>query len=200
MLDRLGAFLSGLAVVFSWSTFSLMMIGIVVGLMVGTLPGLGGPTTLALMSPFIFKMNAVEVFAVLVGMSAASSTTEDITSILFRVSCEPTTAATIVDGHPMAKIRSSAQRRGSAERANLRGPWLHARDLWFRPDIGHSPLYVQPTVSVGWDRPDAGHHRAFCFSGDHRALHIPFPPGFPFFWFDGASLPGLDLRYPENAC
>jgi len=53
--------------------------------MVGILPGLGGPTTLALMLPFVFKMNAVQAFAFLLGMSAVTNTTGDITSILFGV-------------------------------------------------------------------------------------------------------------------
>ena len=121
MLDMLGAFLSGLAVVFSWSTFSLMMIGIVVGFMVGILPGLGGPTTLALMLPFIFKMNAVEAFAFLLGMSAVTNTTGDITSILFGVPGEPTTAATIVDGHPMAKKGEAGRALGAALMSSLIG-------------------------------------------------------------------------------
>lgn len=70
MLEMLGAVVSGLAAVFSWSTFSLMMIGIVVGIMFAILPGLRGPTTLALMLPFFFKINAVAAFVFFIGMSA----------------------------------------------------------------------------------------------------------------------------------
>ena len=121
MLDMLGAFLSGLTVVFSWTTFSLMMIGIVVGFIVGILPGLGGPTTMALMLPFIFKMKAVEAFAFLLGMSAVTNTTGDITSILFGVPGEPTTAATIVDGHPMAKKGEAGRALGAALMSSLIG-------------------------------------------------------------------------------
>ena len=59
-----------------------MLVGIAIGFVVGILPGLGGPTTLALMLPFIFKMQAVEAFAFLLGMAAVTATTGDITSIL----------------------------------------------------------------------------------------------------------------------
>ena len=65
MLETLNALISGFFQVFSWSTFSLMCIGIAVGFVVGILPGLGGPTALALMLPFIFKMSATEAFAFL---------------------------------------------------------------------------------------------------------------------------------------
>ncbi|MBI2089206.1 MAG: tripartite tricarboxylate transporter permease, partial [Deltaproteobacteria bacterium] len=97
MVEFATAFVSGFYQLFTWSTFSLMLIGIAVGFVVGILPGLGGPTTLALMLPFIFKMTAVEAFAFLLGMSAVTATTGDITSILFGVPGEPITASTIVD-------------------------------------------------------------------------------------------------------
>ena len=99
MVEMFSALSSGLVQVFNWSTFSLMMIGIAVGFVVGILPGLGGPTAMALMLPFVFKMNAVEAFAFLLGMTAVTATTGDITSVLFGVPGEPTTASTIVDGH-----------------------------------------------------------------------------------------------------
>jgi TctA family transporter len=81
-MDMVSALFSGLVQVFNWSTFSLMMVGIAVGFVVGILPGLGGPTAMALMLPFVFKMNAVEAFAFLLGMTAVTATTGDITSVL----------------------------------------------------------------------------------------------------------------------
>ena len=80
-----------------------MLLGMALGFVVGLLPGLGGPTTLALMLPFVFKMTPIEAFAFLLGMLSVTATTGDITSILFGISGEPTTAATIVDGHAMAR-------------------------------------------------------------------------------------------------
>ena len=120
-MEFLQALISGLAQCFNTSTFSLMMIGIVVGFMVGILPGLGGPTTMALMLPFVFKMNAVEAFAFLLGMTAVTNTTGDITSIPFGVPGEPTTAATIVDGHPMAKKGEAGRALGAALMSSLLG-------------------------------------------------------------------------------
>ena len=121
MLDMANAFVSGLTQLFAGSTFILMLIGIGVGFVVGILPGLGGPTTLALMLPFIFKMNAVQAFAFLLGMTAVTNTTGDITSILFGVPGEPTTAATIVDGHPMAKKGEAGRALGAALMSSLIG-------------------------------------------------------------------------------
>lgn len=128
-MDLLTALISGLFQVFNWSTFSLMLIGIGVGFCVGILPGLGGPTTMALMLPFIFKMNAVEAFAFLLGMAAVTATTGDITSILFGVPGEPTTASTIVDGHPMAKNGEAGRALGAALMSSLVGAIIGAFSL-----------------------------------------------------------------------
>ncbi len=121
MGEMLQAFAGGLAQVFTATTFTLMMLGIVIGFAVGILPGLGGPVTLALMLPFIFKMEAVEAFAFLLGMSAVTATTGDITSILFGIPGEAITASTIVDGHPMAKKGEAGRALGASLMSSLVG-------------------------------------------------------------------------------
>jgi TctA family transporter len=121
MVEMFSALSSGLVQVFNWSTFSLMMIGIAVGFVVGILPGLGGPTAMALMLPFVFKMNAVEAFAFLLGMTAVTATTGDITSVLFGVPGEPTTASTIVDGHSMARNGEAGRALGAVLMSSLVG-------------------------------------------------------------------------------
>lgn len=121
MIEMAGAFLTGFYQLFTWSTFSLMLLGILIGFVVGILPGLGGPTTLALMLPFVIKMQAVEAFAFLLGMAAVTSTTGDITSVLFGIPGEPTTASTIVDGHPMAKKGEAGRALGAVLMSSLVG-------------------------------------------------------------------------------
>jgi TctA family transporter len=98
-----------------------MLVGIAVGFVVGLLPGLGGPTTLAMMLPFVFTMSPVDAFAFLLGMAAVTATTGDITSILFGIPGEPTTASTIVDGHPMAKNGEAGRALGAALTSSLVG-------------------------------------------------------------------------------
>ncbi|MFB3072462.1 MAG: tripartite tricarboxylate transporter permease, partial [bacterium] len=121
MIEMVQAFIGGLLQVFSATTFTLMMLGILIGFVVGILPGLGGPVTLALMLPFIFKMEAVEAFAFLLGMAAVTATTGDITSILFGIPGEAITASTIVDGHPMAKKGEAGRALGAALMSSLLG-------------------------------------------------------------------------------
>jgi TctA family transporter len=121
LLEMLQAFVDGFFMVLSWNSIGLMLVGIAVGFAVGILPGLGGPVTLALMLPFVFTMEGVEAFAFLLGMSAVTATTGDITSILFGVPGEAITASTIVDGHPMAKKGEAGRALGAALMSSLMG-------------------------------------------------------------------------------
>jgi TctA family transporter len=121
VFELLTAFVSGFYQVFAPSTFGLMCVGLFIGFIVGILPGLGGPTAMALMLPFIFKMTPVEAFAFLLGMTAVTATTGDITSVLFGVPGEPTTASTIVDGHAMAKRGEAGRALGAVLMSSLFG-------------------------------------------------------------------------------
>src|SRR3970040_1933594 len=123
MLD---AFIDGLFLVLQWKAFSLMMVGMVLGFFVGLLPGIGGAATLALMLPFVFKMTPVEAFAFLLGMHSVAATTGDITSILFGVPGEGLSAATVVDGHPMAKRGEAGRALGAALMSSLLGAVMGA--------------------------------------------------------------------------
>jgi TctA family transporter len=126
MLDAL---IGGLFVVLQWKAFSLMLVGMGVGFVVGLLPGIGGAATLALMLPFVFTMSPVEAFAFLLGMHAVAATTGDITSILFGVPGEGLSAATVVDGHPMAKRGEAGRALGAALASSLIGALIGAAAL-----------------------------------------------------------------------
>jgi TctA family transporter len=123
------ALIDGLFLVLQWKAFSLMMVGMGLGFMVGLLPGIGGAATLALMLPFIFKMSPAEAFAFLLGMHAVAATTGDITSILFGVPGEAISAATVVDGHPMAKRGEAGRALGAALMSSLVGALIGAATL-----------------------------------------------------------------------
>jgi TctA family transporter len=134
MLDYLVAFQAGLMSILPFTeqgqqSFLFMLVGIFIGFWVGILPGLGGATTLALMLPFIYTMDPTTAFAFLLGANAVTSTTGDITSILFGVPGEGITAATVVDGHPMAKNGEAGRALGAALMSSLVGAIFGAISL-----------------------------------------------------------------------
>ena len=125
------ASVSGLIQTLMWPAFGYMLVGIAIGFWVGILPGLGGPVTMALMLGFVFqlKMNPVEAFAFLLGMMGVTATTGDITSILFGVPGEVSTASTILEGHPMAKKGEAGRALGAALFSSLMGAVFGAASI-----------------------------------------------------------------------
>lgn len=125
-MEYLDAFYNGLISILPFTSqgqqaFFFMLVGVFIGFWVGILPGLGGAATLALMLPFIYKMDPTSAFAFLLGANAVTATTGDITSILFGVPGEGTTASTIIDGHPMAKKGEAGRALGAALMSSLVG-------------------------------------------------------------------------------
>lgn len=126
MVEYANAFYSGLIQILpitaqGQQAFLFMLVGIFIGFWIGILPGLGAAATLALMLPFVYKMDTVSAFAFLLGMNTVNETTGDITSVLFGVPGEATTTATIVDGHPMAKNGEAGRALGAALMSSLVG-------------------------------------------------------------------------------
>lgn len=97
------AILSGLDQVLQWETLLLMVIGIFIGFIVGILPGLGGAVAIALLLPFTFAMEPVQGIVFLLSMWIVTGTAGDITSVLFGIPGEATSAAAVLDGYPMTK-------------------------------------------------------------------------------------------------
>ncbi|HSE89161.1 MAG TPA: tripartite tricarboxylate transporter permease, partial [Candidatus Binatia bacterium] len=97
----LEVFIIGFWKVVAWPAFGYLLIGIAIGFFVGLLPGLGGLATLALMLPFSYSIkDPISAFAFLLGMLAVTGTTGDLTSILFGIPGEGSSAALILDGYP----------------------------------------------------------------------------------------------------
>lgn len=114
-------FFSSLAAILEPSTLAVMLLGIAVGFVVGILPGLGGAVTLALMLPFTFGMEPVQAFAFLLGMWVVTSTTGDVTSVLFGIPGEVGSAATVLDGYPMTRQGHAGRALGAVLFSSLVG-------------------------------------------------------------------------------
>lgn len=84
--------------------------GVIMGLVLGIIPGIGGLSGVALLLPFTFNMDPYTAFALLLGLASTTATGDPIPAIMFGVPGGAGSAATVLDGLPMA-------RRGEAGRA-----------------------------------------------------------------------------------
>ena len=123
------ACLSGLVQVFSWPECGLLVIGVVVGALVGILPGLGGSAALAILMPLTLGLPPSEAFALLIGVAAVVATTGDLTSILVGIPGEGTSAATVVDGHQLTMRGEASRAVGASLMSSLVGSIIGALTL-----------------------------------------------------------------------
>jgi len=105
----------------SFQHLGFMLLGIVIGLVVGILPGLGGIAGMSLLMPFIYGMDPVSAIAMLIGMVAVIPTGDTFTSVLMGIPGSSASQATVLDGYPLAKKGQAARALSAAFSASLLG-------------------------------------------------------------------------------
>ena len=118
--------LSALTIVLDPARFAIICSGIGLGLIIGMLPGIGGLGGLALLIPFTHAMDAHTALAFLIGMWAVTATSDTIPAILFGVPGAVGSAATVLDGHPMAKRGEAGRAFGASFMSSIVGGLLGA--------------------------------------------------------------------------
>src|SRR6478736_4229666 len=100
---NVASLMHGFSVALTTHHILLMMAGVLLGILVGVLPGLGAPNGVSLMLPLTFSMDPVSAIILLTSLYWGALFGGSTTSILFNIPGEPSSVATTFDGHPMAK-------------------------------------------------------------------------------------------------
>src|SRR5450631_48049 len=108
-MEAFGLLMHGFAVLLTWKTLALMMVGLVLGIFVGVLPGLGGPNGVAILLPLTFTMDPTSAIVMLSCIYWGALFGGAITSILFNIPGEAWSVATTFDGYPMAQQGRAAE-------------------------------------------------------------------------------------------
>ncbi|MBB4302076.1 putative tricarboxylic transport membrane protein [Rhodobium orientis] len=103
-------FLQGARDALTFSAILSVIGGILLGYLVGVLPGLSRPAALSVAVPLTYAMSPIGAIAFLVGVTKASAAGGATGAILLNTPGEPSSAATTFDGYPLAK-------KGEATRA-----------------------------------------------------------------------------------
>jgi putative tricarboxylic transport membrane protein len=99
----------------------VLVIGVVIGLAIGVLPGLNGIVGMAMLIPFTYGMDAPTAMALLLGMAAVVTSSDFISAVLFGVPGHVGAAATVIDGHAMARKGEAGRAFGAGFAASLAG-------------------------------------------------------------------------------
>src|ERR1700756_1124248 len=99
----------------------ILVIGVLIGLAIGVLPGLNGIVGMAMLIPFTYNMDHYTAFALLLGMAAVITSSDFVTAILFGVPGHVGAAATTIDGHAMARKGEAGRAFGAGFASSLAG-------------------------------------------------------------------------------
>jgi TctA family transporter len=95
--------------------------GCIMGLVLGIVPGIGGLAGTAMLLPFTFNMDPFSAFALLLGLGSTTATGDPIPAVLFGVPGGAASAATVLDGFPMAKRGEAGRALSAAYMSSLMG-------------------------------------------------------------------------------
>ncbi|MFN7091619.1 MAG: tripartite tricarboxylate transporter permease [Allorhizobium sp.] len=108
-----------------------LALGVMLGLVVGILPGLGGIAGLSLVLPFIYGMDTVSGLALMVGLIAVIPTSDTFSSVLLGIPGSSSAQATVLDGFPLARMGKAARALSAAFMCSLYGGLISAVVLTF---------------------------------------------------------------------
>jgi TctA family transporter len=118
MIDLLFATLASLLTV---QHMGFMTVGVLLGLVIGVLPGVGGIAGLSLLLPFVYGMDQTSALAMMIGLLAIVPTADTFTSILMGIPGSSASQATVLDGFPLARQGQAARALSAAFAASLIG-------------------------------------------------------------------------------
>lgn len=92
----------------------LIVLGLIVGILLGALPGIGASMAIVLALPFTYFLDVLPAIALLATIYVGSSYGGSITAILFNTPGTPEAVATTFDGYPMAQSGNAKRALGLA--------------------------------------------------------------------------------------
>src|SRR5215213_7732794 len=98
-----------------------LALGCIMGIILGIVPGIGGLAGTAMLLPFTYAMDPYSAFALLLGLGATTATGDPIPAVLFGVPGGAASAATVLDGYPMAKRGEAGRALSAAYMSSLLG-------------------------------------------------------------------------------
>ena len=102
-MDLLQNLATGFGVALSFSNLAYAFFGCVLGTLIGVLPGLGPTTTIAMLLPSIYSLDATPALIMLAGIYYGAQYGGSTTAIQINVPGESSSVVTAIDGYQMAR-------------------------------------------------------------------------------------------------
>lgn len=115
------AVLEGFALIADPGNVALIFVGVLIGVIVGALPGLSSPMAVALLLPFTITLEPVPAIAMMASLYCAGTFGGSISAILINAPGAPPAVATAFDGYPMAQRGEAGRALGIAAVSSISG-------------------------------------------------------------------------------
>jgi len=112
---------AALALLFTLAGIMYLCLGVVIGLVFGVIPGLGGTTAIALLIPLTYGMEPAEAVTLVGGVMGSVAFGGSISAILLNTPGIAPNAATCFDGYPLAQQGKAGMAIGAAATASSLG-------------------------------------------------------------------------------
>lgn len=97
------AIIDAFSVALAWDAILVVFAGVLLGYLVGVIPGLNRSVALAIAIPMTFYMSPYAAISFLIGLSKGTAAGSAVSAILLNTPGEASSAATCLDGYPMAR-------------------------------------------------------------------------------------------------
>lgn len=127
----LSALPDAIGILLSFEGLLVLVLGTVLGIVLGAMPGIGSTVAVAIVLPFTLTMSQAPAILLLLAVYAGSVYGGSIAAILINTPGTPQSAATCLDGYPMAKRGDAGLALGWATIASVIGGLASAVVLIF---------------------------------------------------------------------
>jgi putative tricarboxylic transport membrane protein len=149
-MDAFANLLMGFQIALSPYNLMIATVGIILGTIIGVLPGLGGANGVAILLPVTFAMPPTSAIILLSCIYWGALFGGAITSILFNIPGEPWSVATTFDGHPLARQGKGGQALTAAFASSFIGAaFAIILVTFFAPLIAEFSLQFGPPEFLG---------------------------------------------------
>ena len=137
-------FLGGLQILLNWQNFLIIPVGLVIGIVVGAIPGLTSDLGIILCIPLTYGMDPTMAILMLLAIYCGGTYGGSITAILINTPGTSANAATLFDGYPMTVKGQAFKALQMALYASTIGGLISAFSLLFL-----APLIAKITLLFG---------------------------------------------------
>ena len=102
-MDTLTGLLQGFDVALAGTNLAMCVVGVLLGTVIGVLPGLGPPATIAMLLPLTMRLEPTGAMIMLAGIYYGAKYGGSTTTILLNVPGESASVVTCLDGYQMAR-------------------------------------------------------------------------------------------------